>query len=285
MKKLFLTTIMLLVIGLSQVIKAQEVRSSGRVEATYAPMFESIKQKILKASQDINEDPESQALRIINMIDAAQIVFDDLANHVADNPDYTSSQILGRVAKDLNILARTYGDIVSLRGAIEAYRTKKKNEVVGAKAEADAMMRQIEAEIDDFTASIRFKKAEIKNTPASQSIRIQTLNTELRILETELASIQRIKASGLLLVGYIANLQALFKAQDDQLGLLLTVLNGNAKIFKRSADYADIQKSIDGAFSELTTVTDFSGTIDKLVDSWNLLDKLEEAISKISITG
>jgi hypothetical protein len=104
-------------------------------------------------------------------------------------------------------------------------------------------------------------------------------------LEKELSSLLRIKDTANLFLQYVVNMQNLFTAQDGQLGLLLTAMDVNAKVFLRAADYAAIQKSANQAFSELASVRDFTVNINALVTSWETLDKIELIIAQISIVG
>jgi hypothetical protein len=256
----------------------------GRIEAVYASRFEAAKGKVLKAAQDITEGTDNKAVQVIILIDAATVQFEDLIRFVND-PSNSKSAVLKRASDDMRFLAQTYANISNMRGAIMEYRQRKQAELIDAKNEVGLIARDMDNEINVFRQQIAIKTAEINNTPSTQTVRIQELTIIRDGLQKELASLLDGRKTMQSVEGYIAEIIALFKTQDEQLGLLITTLNVNASVFQRAADIIALQSYASGAFKELKSVKDFSGTINALIGSWKILGDISKLLSDIKITG
>lgn len=127
-----------------------------RAEAIYAPRFDAVKEKILRASADISESQDSKAWEVFNLIEAAQIQFDALATFV-DDPSKTQLEILDETAKKLAYLAKTYQEIANMRAVIMSYRLTKKTDIAVAKLDIEKILKDINAEVEVLKQQMRLR--------------------------------------------------------------------------------------------------------------------------------
>lgn len=207
---------------------------------------------------------------VISKVSPAIEEFQALYEEVAGASD---GVVMSKVADGLNKLSNTFSGLANgMFNTILQDRENSLEDMQLVKVNAEKIQLEIQKEISDLEDEKKEAERELEKT--DDETEIKKLNILISSIDSKINSRVNIDDKYVKFIVILENAIENISENNSSLDVLFYTLKINAGVWKDAADAAKVAEVFSEITSEFEDLESFDGLVDGLVDSWSVLDAI-----------